>query len=316
MIGIVGANGFIGRSLLDYYEDKHIPTIAYIRKRSAIDRFHFGALPKIRELTLGQAFDPKIFDGVDTLVLSVSATHPRTEGNSKEREMELNVVPHQRFIASLLESDIQHVIYLSSGGAIYGTNETGIPISETATPKPVTPYGYGKICTEEVLQKIWTGGGRRLTILRPSNPVGLHQRKSINNHGLLPTVFENIRNGKTIRVFGDGSTIKDYFAVEDLCGLIDKIAKVPPTKNLTLNVSSGVGQSITDIIRCASIELKRPARIHYRQSAQPKIHKNILSSQAANTAFGWTAISSVTDIFRRFNQKEKQIQRIQNLIDG
>ncbi len=62
--------------------------------------------------------------------------------------------------------------------------------------------------------------GRRYTIIRPSNPVGLHQIQSVGVHGLFPSVLDAILHGRPVRIFGDGTTVRDYFAVEDLARLV------------------------------------------------------------------------------------------------
>ena len=316
MIGIIGARGFIGRSLIDHFSARHKPVKAYIRKRDDQDRHQLGALPQIYDLSIGQVFDPKIFASVDTVLLAASATHPRTPNNDNSSEMELNVLPHQRLVQALRQTDVKHLIFLSSGGTVYGEIQSETPLTESTPTKPITPYGYGKLCIETLLDKFWTGGDRRLTILRPSNPVGLHQRQSAHQHGLLPTVFENLLTRKTIRVFGDGSTIRDYFAVEDLCELIDRIAADQSGGNAILNVSSGIGCSINEIIQTGSAVLKRPARIHYSCGESPKITCNILANDAARRAHGWAPLKSAAEMFESFLSKERDNQRIAALLNA
>ena len=103
MIGVVGAHGFIGQSLIDHCVSKHQPITAFVRHRRYADRLNFGPLPTVREVTIGEKFDPIIFKDVDTLVLAASATNSRSQ-NSRANEIRKNVLPHVRFVEALKKS--------------------------------------------------------------------------------------------------------------------------------------------------------------------------------------------------------------------
>ena len=316
MIGVIGAHGFIGRSLIDHFNAEQTPVTAFVRQRRPSDRYNFGPLPDIRELTLGGDFDPDHFAGMETVVLSASMTNPRTPENSKEAETRKNVLPHMRFVEQLRTTDVKHLIFLSSGGTVYGDAPQNQVITETHATNPITDYGFGKLCIEQALIRIWHRSGRQLTILRPSNPTGKHQLRSLNQHGLIPTVFDNIVSGRTISVFGNGQTVRDYFAVEELCELIGIVASDLGSKSKILNVSSGTGHSIKHVIEIAKEVLRLPARVHFRLGSQPRIDRNILSNQAAFRIYGWHPKRSVGDIFEQLKEREMQNALIQNVISA
>ena len=313
MIGVIGAHGFIGRSLVDHYLSMHKPITAFVRHRRISDRIDFGPLPRIKEVVMGVRFDPKAFAGIDTLVLAASETNPR-DINSRANEVRMNILPHIRFAEKLRETDVKKLVFLSSGGTVYGNSTDNAPFAEHHPTQPMTNYGYGKLAIEHALRRVWRDNGRWLTILRPSNPVGIHQMKSINQHGLIPTVFNNLTSERTITVFGDGHTVRDFFAVEELCSLIEQIADESPNCHRLLNIGSGQGHSIKDVIRIGAKIIGKPARVHHKIGKNPAIHSNILNTQKAFHAFGWQAKKSVAEIFEDFKQRENSKARMQVLL--
>ncbi|MEM7241925.1 MAG: NAD-dependent epimerase/dehydratase family protein [Pseudomonadota bacterium] len=313
MIGVIGAHGFIGQSLVDHYLTKHKPITAFVRKRRNTDRLTFGPLPKIQELSIGAPFALELFSDIDTLVLAASATNPRSR-NSRANEVTKNVLPHIRFVENLRNTDVKHLIFISSGGTIYGDTNGAEAIPESYPTQPITDYAYGKQSIEHVLRRLWRDQGRWLTVLRPSNPVGIHQMKSINSQGLIPTVFNNILANQTITVLGDGSTVRDYFSVDELCALIELLAEQKAHCHRLFNVGSGQGCSIKDVIAIGSEILGRPARIHFKMNEQPVIQTNILDTQRLRHAFGWQSMKSVADLFRDLKQREDHNTRIKALL--
>jgi len=301
MLGIIGASGFIGRSVSDYFAANRTPFQAYMRAPDLAPRNAFAGANRITALETGAPFDPAIFDGVRTVLLTASATRPNTPKNDVANEVAQNVLPYCTALEALRKTSVKHVIYLSSGGAVYGNGSAAPQIAETEAVSPASPYGYGKYCIEAAVRRVWQGDGRTWTILRPSNPVGPHQMATLNSQGLFTTVFHNIWHDRRIEVFGDGAAVRDYFDVRDLAALIHAIHARESGQNVVLNVSSGSGLSVIDVIDiCAGAIGKRPV-IHYNTNLTPDIPRNVLSSDLAFERYGWRAQLGVTGIIQALN---------------
>lgn len=304
MIGIVGAKGFIGHSVADYLYLRHISHQGFCKHPSETKQ---ALSDKITPLDFTKPFSPDIFAGLDTLLFAASVTDPLTPNNTITLELEQNVRPSCEFFSNLRDTDIKHLIYLSSGGAIYGNSAKGGVLDENIPCHPCTPYGYGKLCLEGAIENIWTGEGRRYTIIRPSNPVGIHQMKSAGSHGLFTTVFHHIQTNQSIHVFGDGSTVRDYFSVQDLAALVLKADQQPNVGSTIVNASYGLGLSINEVIELCSETLGQSAHVIKHMDKQPKIQHNILSNMKAKELFGWTpkvAMQDIVDELMRFTKKE------------
>jgi UDP-glucose 4-epimerase len=289
MLGILGASGFVGRSLIDHLDSTQIPHTAFCRtpKQSIAPFNHFD---------IHQDFDPLIFQDLTTLVLAISATGPTTLNNSLENEIDQNVDPHKQLLMRLLNTDIKHIIFLSSGGTIYGNTEITIPLTENTQPNPCTPYGYGKVQIEQAIREIWQGNGRKSTIIRASNPVGHHQQTSVGTRGLVTTTYHNILHDNPIKIYGDGSTVRDYFSVCDLSRLITLVANDTSNHSEIINAASGHGHSISEVVELCASHLGKVPIVEHDLTKQPTIQKNILSNTKAKSLYNWTPVDSFTQI--------------------
>ena len=295
MLGVVGASGFIGRSIADHLAATGTPYVALMRQPDALPTDAFVGAERVTTFSIGGAMDMGAFDGITTLVLAGWATKPGSEHGGLPGEIALNVQPHSELLTDLLQTDVRHLIFLSSGGAVYGHVDQTDRIAEDRLCHPNTPYGYGKLCVEKAIQGFWAGSGRRYTIIRPSNPVGLHQIQSVGVHGLFPSVLDAILHGRPVRIFGDGTTVRDYFAVEDLARLVLAADQVD-VGNSIVNASSGSGLSINEVVDiCAKATGLTPER-SMLTDRQPPIAYNILDNSRARTVFDWAPTRPVQEV--------------------
>lgn len=295
MIGLIGASGFIGRSFIEHCALREIPLRTYARgqlsgiAQSRIFEHHI--------LELNLPYDSSIFEGLETVVLAVSATRPNTPENTPSNEISRNVVPHLRLFEKLKQAGVPHIIYLSSGGSIYGEPSVKKPIGEDSPRRPCDAYGFGKMAIESAIETSWTGDGRRFTIIRPSNPVGVHQLRTVGAHGLFGTVLHHVQMGYPIRIQGDGNVIRDYFAVEDLAKLIENAAtSMVPKESVVVNASSAHGLTINDVIDICSSAVNREPLVEYDRSHVPTITYNVLKNSRARQIFRWEPQKTIADI--------------------
>jgi UDP-glucose 4-epimerase len=305
MIGIVGATGFIGRSLADDLQRRGQRYRAFARNFNSVPVDAFAGADALVPFDLKSEFASDAVRGLDTIVLLASSTKPNVGVASYGYEAEANVAPHCHFLTRLLQTDVRHVVYVSSGGTVYGRNDTGTPTPETAPLKPCTPYGFGKLCIETAVETIWGGSGRVWTILRPSNPVGHHQLMSAGTHGLVTTIYDRLTRRQPIDVFGDGSAVRDYFAVEDFADLIARVVARPLEAPLILNASSGHGATILDVVRACERVLGVAAELRFHAGRRPDIAYSVLDNTRAAAALDWRPTRSLDGIIRDLSRPDR-----------
>ncbi|WP_137702844.1 NAD-dependent epimerase/dehydratase family protein [Marimonas lutisalis] len=297
MFCILGASGFIGRSMAEAMQDRAMPYRALVRNKAELPGDLFAGAESVHDFDFEGGMDMRVFDGISTVLVASWATKPNTPNNTLVSELRENVVAHSRFLTALKKTGVKHLMFLSSGGAVYGAVDQSEKITEAQLCVPCTPYGYGKLCIEKAIQGFWGSDGRRYTILRPSNPVGRHQMLSVGVHGLFPSVIHALIRGEPVNVFGDGTTVRDYFAVEDLADLV-LAADARDAGNQIVNASSGTGLSINQVIALCAEATGRTPQLRPLPDKQPEIAYNVLSNDRARRIFDWAPTRSIEDVAR------------------
>ena len=248
-----------------------------------------GALPGASHRAI--AFeDPDTYcdalDGADALVLLVSASVPGTYANDLAAEIEANVVPYARLVQGLRDrgergSAVPHLVYLSSGGTVYGAAGSGA-IREDAPLRAISPYGIGKMGIEGLIR---AAPGTH-TILRPSNPVGPGQ-DGRRGQGIVATVLDLAARGEPVPIWGDGLAVRDYFDVRDLADAIARAVALPAALGQTFNVGSGVGRTTLDVLGEIEAVLGRAVAREFRPTRAVDVPSNVLDIQLIGSTVGW-----------------------------
>lgn len=294
MIGIWGANGFIGRHLASTLDDAGRQARLFSR--------NWNDFP----LPLGQNAEQITADfenanpadrgiaSCNTLVLLVSASIVGTYAGKPEEEKARNVVPYKRFLDKLssARTSCRHVIFLSSGGAVYGLTPPH-PVSETATPQPISTYGQGKLEIEGLIRDFNSGTGCKTTILRVSNPVGPWAKRSSLAHAAMRAA----RDGTTLSVRGDGSIVRDYISVRDVAGCIARMIETPPPSGL-YNVGSGTGHTVNQVIDIVRQVTGKAVAVNYDDGVPYDVPYNVLDCRKILNETGWQAKMSLEQSLR------------------
>ena len=155
-------------------------------------------------------------------------------------------------------------IVFSSSATVYGKTQN-VPIKENSPLSASNPYGQSKLLIERLLQDLYTSDNEwNIAILRYFNPVGAHESGLIGEspdgipNNLFPYISK-VANGKLAKltIFGndynthDGTGVRDYIHVVDLAKGHVKALKAMKTKSqsLTVNLGTGTGYSVLDIVK-------------------------------------------------------------------
>lgn len=199
---------------------------------------------------------------------------------------------------------IRKVIF-SSTAAVYGTPEK-VPVSEKTPCNPINYYGFTKRSLEENLAWLSQIRGIRYAALRYFNAAGYDVRgrvkkREVGTANLLPVVLETVAGIRSnMLVFGndyntpDGSCIRDYIHPSDLSSAhilaMDYIEKTG--ENLTLNLGTGKGYSVFEVIKSAQDISGRSLNytVTSRREGDPPVL--IADASQANRILGWTPVHS------------------------
>jgi UDP-glucose 4-epimerase len=279
----MGAGGFVGQNLCIKLLDLGFDVRGFSR----------GDIPKSlepRDITwfCGDLFDKRKVEtalaGVSIVVHLASTSKPGTSNLNKEKDVEENLIPAMRLVDMCIGAGVNKFIFLSSGGAIYGT-ESDSAIAENSETNPITSYGIVKLAIEKYLNIAYLESGLHSVSLRPSNPFGPYQTTK-RNQGLIAAVIQKGLNGGVLEVWGDGSVVRDYLYVDDLVESIvlsiDYEGRPEP-----FNIGSGQGHSINEVVGIVEHTIGKKINVRHLGSRLGDVKANILDISKARQELMW-----------------------------
>jgi UDP-glucose 4-epimerase len=289
---LIGGSGFIGSHVLQKFSENRWDISVFARgiDQKVQSKYSINFYPG--DIQERQALEGAISQGCDVLVHLVSSTTPGSSNDSPIFDVSSNLLGSISIFELCVKYSIPKLIFISSGGAVYG-NPVHVPIGEEHPTNPISSYGIVKLAIEKYLEFFRHNYGLNYTALRLSNPYGLGQNPK-GNQGAIAVFASKILLGDEIVIWGDGSVIRDFIAVEDVSELIFSVANSPNSGGV-FNVGSGVGSSILEIISLIKNSLGIEAKLKFlppRAFDPPRI---ILNPQKVMDKFFWAPKISIQD---------------------
>lgn len=294
---VLGGTGFIGSYLVQELLDRGWGVRVVARSAVPLDRRRYP--PERLQYVEANLADTtrlaSILAGADLVAHLAHATVPGESMADPAREITETVVPTVRLLAALRPGSVRRMLYISSGGTVYGRARV-IPTPEDHPTHPVSAYGIAKLTLEKYVQLFGATGGGTTALVRPSNVYGLGQ-SGARMQGAIGIFLDRLLRGEPIHVWGDGSTVRDYLHVEDLSAALGLIAT--DTTSAIWNVGSGVGWSLRDVIALLEQVTGRQATVVYGPARGYDVPTSVLDSTRLNTALHWKPAISLEAGVRR-----------------
>ena len=289
-VAILGAGGFIGRKLTTSLLNSGCTVKAGVRCPAGLN--DMGAVEVVSDFTAAEHFDPLI-DSVDVLVHAASANTVASSSGHPAREFDSDLRISLAMIQALERKKHLHIIFLSSGGTVYGNQKGKKPIRETDLPKPQSYHGAAKLAVENFLISWALQNSSPLTIVRPSNIYGPGQ-SARTGFGVIPALFRCASQSLPFRLRGSLHTVRDFLYIDDFIRLLLFIlASGQPKQPVIYNAGRGVGTKLEDLIK--TIQYVTDSNITTVKGAPLKgeIEKVELNCELAEERFGWKSNTSL-----------------------
>ncbi len=171
-----------------------------------------------------------------------------------------NNVSNTQNLLSAMESCGVNKFVFSSTAAVYGIPEK-LPITEDSPKQPINPYGDTKLAVERMCHHQSRAGKLRYATLRYFNACGAGANGTLGEDHrpeshLIPLIIK-AATGKNsqIQIYGtdyptpDGTCIRDYIHIEDLCRAhLLALEKLKDNTELVYNLGNGQGYSVKEVI--------------------------------------------------------------------
>lgn len=228
---------------------------------------------------------------IDTVFHLITTTFPSTADLDPVTDITDNLINTIKLIELMQARRLKRLLYLSSGGTVYGIPKT-IPVPEAHALAPFGSYGIVKATIEFYLMSFARRGIIDPVIIRASNPYGPRQGHA-GVQGVISTFLNRIEEGKTINVWGDGSVVRDYVHVTELAALCVKAAL--SEVNGPINAGSGVGLSIKEIVEALKRTVGQDFETLFQPAQTNDVPVSILDISYAKQTLDWSPLISIDE---------------------
>lgn len=287
-IAIIGSNGFIGKHLTEkLIADTN--NAVFLFGKNEVSAFA-NSIP-YRKLDVNNKEQLiNDFREIDFIYYLASETIPSTSWENPAMDIEKNLLPFISFIEGIAHLSIKKIIFISSGGTVYGATEK--MADEHSFTNPFSPYGIIKLTMEHFLNYFHVKYGLNFDIYRVSNVYGEGQNTG-KGIGLINTFIEKIISEKKIYIFGDGKNVRNYLYVKDLAELMATSLHTSTDISEIYNLSSDFTLNINDIVAIMKKIIPDPFEVVYKEARQSDNSTILLNNSkiiAANPQFNFTGI--------------------------
>ncbi len=316
MILLTGATGYIGSHtwlelLLAGYQVLGVDNFANSSPK-ALTRLESLSGQKL-EFIQGDVCDPAFLESVFQShsikgVVHFAALKAVGESSSNPlRYYENNLGGLITLLQIMRAHDCRNFVF-SSSACVYGDPDES-PVKENAALRPENPYGQTKFMSEQILRDLEKSDPHwRVAYLRYFNPIGAHESGLIGEDPMgipnnLSPLVARVASGRMeeLKVYGndwetpDGTGVRDYIHVVDLARghvkAIDYLLSGKPS--LTVNLGTGVGYSVMDVIRAYEEVIGRPIRYQVTDRRPGDVALYYADPSLAEALLGWRAERSL-----------------------
>ena len=285
---VTGGAGFVGSHVVDalvsHGVEVHVLDNLSSGKRANV---HSGA--QLHEADIRQDTADVFAEARPDVCFHLAAQiDVRVSVERPDLDADVNVIGTLRILEAAREHRTK-IVFSSTGGAIYG--ECDAPATEDHPRAPLAPYGVSKLAAEEYIAAYnrLHGGGH--VSLRYGNVYGPRQDPH-GEAGVVAIFMSALREGKTPRIYGEGTQTRDYVYVGDV---VAATLAAAGQDGGVFNVGTGVETSVLELYeniqRVSGVE--RPA-----EHAEPRageLQRSVLDPSRAQSELGWAPKQSLDD---------------------
>jgi UDP-glucose 4-epimerase len=193
--------------------------------------------------------------------------------------------------ANVLEAaratDVGRVIFVSTGGALYGEGaDKQLPLPESTPIAPLSGYGQSKYAAEGYLGLFERLHGLSGMSLRLGNVYGPRQ-DPLGEAGVVAIFCGLLKNGGRPTVYGDGTQTRDYIYVGDV--VTAALAAGATRLGGAVNIGTGREASVLDLVDIlAGIEGRDDFTPEFAPERAGEVQRISLDAALAARELGWT----------------------------
>lgn len=277
---VLGASGFIGRHLSEALARSGRHVIAATRRPASFT--HPSISNVIAPFDASGQF-ATLLERCDVVIHAASISTPGS--SAAQPQLDGNLRTTLALLEALQAYPDRRLVYLSSGGTLYGDREGAVGEGDPLRPRSY--HGAGKAAAEHFAHAWAMQYDGTAVVLRPSNVYGPGQLPR-RGFGIIPAAFDCALHGQSLTIWGDGSTVRDYLHVDDLVSLCHLVLEHDlPCGVHPYNAAYGDGISLNTLLDAIDATTGRPLRRVHEPACRTDVQCITLDSTTARTRLGW-----------------------------
>ena len=226
---------------------------------------------------------PPLLDGVDWIFHQAAQAGVRTSwGPDFSRYVDCNVLSTQQLLeAALHAKSIQCFVYASSS-SVYGDTAI-LPVTEAATPQPVSPYGVTKLAAEHLCTLYNRNFGVPTVSLRYFTVYGPRQRPDMAFHRFCKAIIDR----QPIRIYGDGAQTRDFTYISDVVEANIRAATADAAVGQVMNIAGGSRVNMLHVVQLLQEISGSSISVTFERKPYGDVRHTFADTQRAEQVIGY-----------------------------
>jgi len=281
MILVTGGSGFIGSYVVSLlhkcgYEVRNID--AKIPKEGARGSFVKGSILDKKAIS-------RAMKGCSAVLHLAAQVDVQASIKNPSHDFKTNALGTLLLLEEARKNHVEKFIYASSA-AVYGM-PSSLPISESHSTSPISPYGISKLTGEKYTVLYSSLYSMDTTALRLFNVYGEGQNPKSPYSGVITKFSSRIGNGLPPVIFGDGRQTRDFVHVSDVANAFFLALKSKRGNGSVVNIGTGKETTLNELAN-VMIELSgKKLRPIYKEAREGDIKRSVADISKAGKLLGF-----------------------------
>jgi UDP-glucose 4-epimerase len=197
------------------------------------------------------------------------------------RDFEGNTLTTFRVLDACRRRGIARVVFASSGASV---GDVTPPIHENVVPRPLSPYGAGKLAGEAYVQGFAGSFGMNTAALRFSNVYGPY---SLHKDNAIPNFIRRCLRGERLEIYGDGHQTRDFIHVHDLCAGIIGAVTADDIGGEIFQLGTSVETSVVELASLIQEVTGAETAIDFEERRAGEVYKSRVDISKAERLLGF-----------------------------
>ena len=285
---VTGGAGFIGSHVVDTLIEAghHVAIVDNLWEHGGGKPENVNAKASFHQMDIRDSALQRVFEEEKPeAVCHLAAQHSvKISTDDPAHDASVNILGLINLIQNATRFGVRKVVF-SSSGATYGTVEK-MPVDESTTQHPESPYGTTKMASEYYL-RFWKNlHNLDFTILRYGNVYGPRQ-DPLGEAGVIAIFSRQILLNKSVRIDWDGEQQKDYVYVGDVARA--NLLALDAGSGEAYCIAYGEGTSVNALYRGLVKEIGHEVEIRRAPKRPGDIYLTYFDCSKARRELGWQA---------------------------